>query len=352
MADDKISPLVKLDWWETYRSRGWERGNILASNNGLDFIKNRGNIVHMDVDILSLGYDALMNHIINNPKQDAIQVVQLKKSNQKKGSGLTNVVGPNIDKLGHDIEDCYVLQEIIKALVKQGKLLGVHYELASKACDATPKHVRDLLLLPTKALPDSSMFDLWNGKAKMDNNHGGLVVKQMLYQAKLNNLNSFLDNTIGIVFYSCPHFGSKLADMPWRMGLILRPAPTIGELRSGSSRLVELNDFIRHLHNKGYVEVLSFSETQVTPIVEGYGGWAFRMEIVPMESAYPGFGELVVLDSTDHVNSCKPVSRTDPSYVETLNFLKKLKDRVFSSSSLAFGSFTSTSFVFFCYKEA
>ena len=36
------------------------------------------------------------------------------------------------------------------------------------------------------------------------------------------------------------------------------------------------------------------SQTKVTPIVEGYGGWAFRMEIVPIESAYPGFGELVV----------------------------------------------------------
>lgn len=35
-------------------------------------------------------------------------------------------------------------------------------------------------------------------------------------------------------------------------------------------------------------------QTVVTPIVEGYGGWAFRMEIVPIESAYPGFGELVV----------------------------------------------------------
>ncbi|XP_020591280.1 uncharacterized protein LOC110032106 [Phalaenopsis equestris] len=157
---------------------------------------------------------------------------------------------------------------------------------------------------------------------------GGLVVKQMLYQAKLNKLNKFLDNTVGIIFYSCPHFGSKLADMPWRMGLILRPAPSIGELRSGSPRLVELNDFIRNLHNKGYLEVLSFTETQVTPIVEGYGGWAFRLEIVPMESAYPGFGELVVLDGTDHINSCKPVNRTDPSYAETLEFLKKLKARL------------------------
>lgn len=108
-------------------------------------------------------------------------------------------------------------------------------------------------------------------------------------------------------------------------------------------------------------------QTKVTPIVEGYGGWAFRMEIVPIESAYPGFGELVVsiiienplymclfeflngsaslskllefliiftfihgiveqvLDSTDHINSCKPLSQEDPSYTETLEFLRKLK---------------------------
>ncbi|KAJ8538054.1 hypothetical protein K7X08_014594 [Anisodus acutangulus] len=154
---------------------------------------------------------------------------------------------------------------------------------------------------------------------------GGLVVKQMLYQAKAEKKDDLVKNTIGVVFYSCPHFGSKLADMPWKMGLVFRPAPTIGELRSGSPRLVELNDFMRQLHKKGMLEVLSFCETKVTPIVEGYGGWAFRMEIVPLESAYPGFGELVVLESTDHINSCKPLSRSDPSYKETLQFLHKLK---------------------------
>lgn len=154
---------------------------------------------------------------------------------------------------------------------------------------------------------------------------GGLVVKQMLHQAKAKHNDNLVKNTVGVVFYSCPHFGSRLADMPWRMGLVFRPAPTIGELRSGSPRLVELNNFIRQLHKKGALDVLSFCETKVTPIVEGYGGWAFRMEIVPIESAYPGYGELVVLESTDHVNSCKPVSRIDPSYKETLDFLYKLK---------------------------
>ncbi|KAL4312997.1 hypothetical protein GQ457_01G010270 [Hibiscus cannabinus] len=151
---------------------------------------------------------------------------------------------------------------------------------------------------------------------------GGLVVKQMLYKAKTENMDNLVNNTVGVMFYSCPHFGSKLADMPWRIGLVLRPAPTIGELRSGSPRLVQLNDFLRRLHKKQMLQVLSFSETKVTPIVEGYGGWAFRMEIVPIESAYPGFGELVVLEATDHINSCKPLSRSDPSYTEALEFLR------------------------------
>lgn len=157
---------------------------------------------------------------------------------------------------------------------------------------------------------------------------GGLVVKQMLFQAGKEKLTKLVNNTYGVVFYSCPHFGSKLADMPWRMGLVLRPAPSIGELRSGSPRLEELNRFVRQLHKKGGLQVLSFSETKVTPLVEGYGGWALRMEVVPIESAYPGFGELVVLDGTDHINSCKPLSRTDPAYTEVLHFLQTLQRKL------------------------
>ncbi|KAI3777416.1 hypothetical protein L1987_47216 [Smallanthus sonchifolius] len=94
---------------------------------------------------------------------------------------------------------------------------------------------------------------------------GGLVVKQMLHQARTENRDNIVNNTIGV----------------------------IGELRSGSPRLLKLNDFIRRLHKKGSLDVLSFCETKVTPIVEGYGGWAFRLEIVPIESSYPGYGKLV-----------------------------------------------------------
>ncbi|XP_024534607.1 uncharacterized protein LOC9643048 [Selaginella moellendorffii] len=162
---------------------------------------------------------------------------------------------------------------------------------------------------------------------------GGLVVKQMLAQAAKDKSRAHLvDKAAGVVFYSCPHFGSRLADMPWRMGYVLRPAPSVAELRSGSPRLEELNRCIRNLHYRGTLQVLSFSETKVTPLVEGYGGWALRMEVVPIESAYPGFGELVVLDGTDHVNSCKPLSPSDPAYTKTLEFLRRIQVKIVEDS--------------------
>ena len=53
-------------------------------------------------------------------------------------------------------------------------------------------------------------------------------------------------------------------------------------------------------------------------------GIVWRADVVPMESAYPGFGEFVVLQETDHVNICKPTSQDDASYVKTLHFLQEI----------------------------
>ncbi|XP_065849261.1 uncharacterized protein [Euphorbia lathyris] len=89
---------------------------------------------------------------------------------------------------------------------------------------------------------------------------GGLVVKQMLQkEARAENNDNLVNNTVGIVFYSCPHFGSKLADMPWRLGLVLRqqdiviPGPSSPGL-SYVKYLEELADnsaplFLCHFYN-------------------------------------------------------------------------------------------------------
>jgi hypothetical protein len=51
----------------------------------------------------------------------------------------------------------------------------------------------------------------------------------------------------------------------------------------------------KYMHDDVYsCNLFMFLQTKVTTLVEGYGGWALRMEVVPIESAYPGFGKLVV----------------------------------------------------------
>jgi hypothetical protein len=51
---------------------------------------------------------------------------------------------------------------------------------------------------------------------------------------------------------------------------------------------------------------------------------SLRAEVVPLESAYPGVGEFHVLQTTDHINVCKPSTKSDPAYTKLLAFLTEL----------------------------
>lgn len=68
---------------------------------------------------------------------------------------------------------------------------------------------------------------------------------------------------------------------------------------------------------KGKLSVLSFSEGKATKL--SY----VSTQIVPHESAYPGYGEFVVLHNHDHIGVCKPRDKDDPSYAYVLRFLQK-----------------------------
>ena len=62
--------------------------------------------------------------------------------------------------------------------------------------------------------------------------------------------------------------------------------------------------------------MLSFSEglpTQLSYV---------STQIVPHESAYPGYGEFVVLKDHDHISVCKPRDKEDPAFAVLLRFLK------------------------------
>lgn len=112
--------------------------------------------------------------------------------------------------------------------------------------------------------------------------------------------------TVGLVFYSVPHAGSRLADWGWSLRLVgASPARAVAQLTQGP-HLDELNAAVRAMARAG-LPVLSFSEGK--PYFKYVSA-----PVVPLESAYPGYGEFVVLPLHDHVSVCKPTGVTDPAF--------------------------------------
>jgi protein SERAC1 len=130
--------------------------------------------------------------------------------------------------------------------------------------------------------------------------------------------------TRAVAFYSTPHFGSGMAALGWKLRHVpgASPAPSIAHLSPGP-HLSALNARLAALHADGAaggVAVLSFAEGQPTSLA-GLG-FLPRLLIVPVDSAYPGFGGLTLLQDEDHINVCKPASRGAAAYEHLLAFLR------------------------------
>lgn len=132
----------------------------------------------------------------------------------------------------------------------------------------------------------------------------------------------FADALRAAVFYSCPHFGSHLADIyNWRM---FRPSPTVEDLSTFAPHFLHINAALRAAHHDRGVRVLSYLEgtpTKLAPLPL-LRGRHVQAVVVPMESAYPGFGDVVVQTDRDHILSCKPISREDVAYWRTLELVR------------------------------
>lgn len=152
---------------------------------------------------------------------------------------------------------------------------------------------------------------------------GGLIVKEMLTTNK-----ELRDACCGVVFYSVPHFGSKFADWGWNLRYLgASPASAVAHLKYGP-HLEKLNNTLKAMSKSGDLKVLSFGEGQPTRV--SY----LSAHIVPHESAFPGYGEFVVLPDHDHINVCKPYNKSDPAYSHLISFLKKCSGGVDGSSIL------------------
>uniref|UniRef100_A0A9L0J8D2 Protein SERAC1 n=1 Tax=Equus asinus TaxID=9793 RepID=A0A9L0J8D2_EQUAS len=124
---------------------------------------------------------------------------------------------------------------------------------------------------------------------------GGLLVKKMLLEAsKKPEMNTVINNTRGIVFYSVPHHGSHLAEYSVNIRYLLFPSLEVKELSKDSPALKTLqDDFLEFAKDKNF-QVLNFVETLPT-----YIGSMIKLHVVPVESAaLSNHADIVTMAST------------------------------------------------------
>uniref|UniRef100_A0A2I3RZJ4 Protein SERAC1 n=1 Tax=Pan troglodytes TaxID=9598 RepID=A0A2I3RZJ4_PANTR len=110
---------------------------------------------------------------------------------------------------------------------------------------------------------------------------GGLLVKKMLLEASMKpEMSTVINNTRGIIFYSVPHHGSRLAEYSVNIRYLLFPSLEVKELSKDSPALKTLqDDFLEFAKDKNF-QVLNFVETLPT-----YIGSMIKLHVVPVESA-------------------------------------------------------------------
>jgi len=142
---------------------------------------------------------------------------------------------------------------------------------------------------------------------------GGLLVKSMMIQAN----EAFREHIKGIVFYSTPHFGSKLAGYASNpmISKVLAPSTDVTELNNKAQHLPKLNEEFTKLTEQ--FDVLSFYEAKP---IHAYGT---DILVVEPDSANVGIGETVSVNE-NHIYVNKPVSRGHPSYAHFVNFILKV----------------------------
>ncbi|XP_024407767.2 protein SERAC1 isoform X1 [Desmodus rotundus] len=147
---------------------------------------------------------------------------------------------------------------------------------------------------------------------------GGLLVKKMLLEASQKpEMSPVINNTRGIIFYSVPHHGSHLAEYSVNVRYLLFPSLEVKELSKDSPALKALqDDFLKFAKHKNF-QVLNFVETLPTSI-----GSMIKLQVVPVESADLGIGELIPVD-VNHLNICKPDKKDAFLYQRTLQFIRE-----------------------------
>lgn len=224
-----------------------------------------------------------------------------------------------------DTSNCWPAAWLAPALGPRVRLLTIEYSAPASAWDKSSGNTLDGPLEATAKELSTKLIAAGVGARPVvfiTHSMGGLVVKEMLARSWLPPFSA-----VGLVFYSVPHAGSRLADLGWSLRFVgASPAKAVGNLTTGQANLETLNRTIAGMSRRG-LSVLSLSEglpMRLSPPRMFH----INAHVVPHESAYPGYGDFAVLDHHDHVTVCKPSSMDDPAYSLVYGFIRKRLDEL------------------------
>jgi len=159
---------------------------------------------------------------------------------------------------------------------------------------------------------------------------GGLIVKQMLRRSADSaniDFNAVGRSVVGVAFLGTPHQGSQFTTS---LDVLLRlfKSKQSKQLAYNDDALLDLNDYFRTWVSRQGAVVRSFYETQKT---SGF-------QIVDKATANPGIvGSDPIAVQTNHIDICKPESKTAPVYTSMCAMIRQILKNVSPTPSPADG---------------
>lgn len=149
---------------------------------------------------------------------------------------------------------------------------------------------------------------------------GGLIVKQLLNDAanSQENVKSLCDKTKAVLFYSTPHKGSALANMPRAAAAVLWPSHDVKQLQENSPTLLKIQQQFLKIADKYNWETISFAETMPTLVTT----FKVPVHFVTPQSADLERGIFYELP-LDHLTICKPATRQSILYTTVLDVIQQ-----------------------------
>lgn len=154
---------------------------------------------------------------------------------------------------------------------------------------------------------------------------GGLIVKQILRHStelEISEWASISRSTLGVAFLATPHAGSSLATFA-RAFAMPRATKTILALEAHCPHLKDLGDWYRQNVRRLDIETVAYAENR--KIRRGIR----LLTVVNPTSANPGIEDCITISiDADHIDICKPDSRSADTYRRIEAFVRRQLRRV------------------------